>query len=132
MTDKRLFGHTPGSIVNFIDIPADMKQGNIRIEMVSPYADYAAVVTKMMIADRDIAIMGLLKSNLMNIVFCMLILISAIIMILLAVVEKFSGQGTQGLVYLSLYCLDAAFYYFIETKILSIFYGNQTLYSKLV
>lgn len=27
MTDKRLFGHTPGSIVNFIDIPADMKQG---------------------------------------------------------------------------------------------------------
>lgn len=132
MTDKRLFGHTPGSIVNFIDIPADMKQGNIRIEMVSPYADYAAVVTKMMIADRDIAIMGLLKSNLLNIVFCMLILISAIIMILLAVVEKFSGQGTQGLVYLSLYCLDAAFYYFIETKILSIFYGNQTLYSMLV
>lgn len=132
MTDKRLFGHTPGSIVNFIDIPADMKQGNIRIEMVSPYADYAAVVTKMTIADRDIAIMGLLKSNLLNIVFCVLILISAIILILLAVVEKISGQGTQGLVYLSLYCLDAAFYYFIETKILSIFYGNQTLYSMLV
>ena len=39
--DKRIFGHTPGSLVNFIDIPNKLDAGIIQIEMISPYKNYA-------------------------------------------------------------------------------------------
>jgi len=72
--DKRAFGKTPGSIVNFIDIPDELEEGHIRIKMVSPYADYAAIVKTMIIAERDIAIFHLIKSNALSIVSGILII----------------------------------------------------------
>lgn len=61
--DERAFGHTPGSITNFIDIPDELQEGHIRIEMVSPYDNYAANISTMIIAERDIAIFHLIKAR---------------------------------------------------------------------
>ena len=43
VSDQRSFGQTPGSVVNFIDIPADLSTGDIRIEMVTFLAAFLIV-----------------------------------------------------------------------------------------
>lgn len=58
--DKRLFGHTPGSVINFIDIPEHCDEGILQIEMVSAYDNYAAYLSNVRIADRDVAILQVL------------------------------------------------------------------------
>ncbi|MDD6812090.1 MAG: ATP-binding protein [Lachnospiraceae bacterium] len=130
--DKKAFGHTPGSVTNFIDIPENLTEGKIQIKMTSPYDNYAANVGTMTIARRDTAILLLLKSNLFNFVCNILMLISGILLAFIALVRRTSGKGTDGLEYLCIFCLITCVYYFIETKTLNVFYGNQTIYSMLI
>lgn len=132
INDVRTFGHTPGSVYNFIDIPYDLTEGKLRMEMVSPYADYAARVTRVTIGERDVLILQLLQDNLLNIGCNMLILVCGIIFLLLFIIQLASRQDTGGMQYLFGYCIVASMYYFVETKVLHIFYGNQTFYSVMV
>ena len=130
--DKRAFGHTPGSVYNFIDIPGDFKEGRIRIEMMSSYDNFAASIGGMEIAKRDIAILNLIKKNLTRIICNIIILFAGVIMAFLSVIQIRSHQSSNGMGYLSIFCIASSIYYFIETKALHIFYGNQTLYSILI
>lgn len=130
--DQRSFGQTPGSVVNFVDIPSDLSAGEIQIEMCSPYKDYAAKINKITIGKRDILIIKLLKDNVLGIACSFAIVICGIGFALLFFMRKISKQDTEGVLHLCGYCLISALYYFIETKTVSIFYGNQTLYSILV
>ncbi len=132
LKDNRTFGKTPGSIVNFVDIPADTKTGMIQIKMLSPYDDYAARISSITVGERDVLILKLLKSNIVNIMLDFVILVCGFIFFLLFLIRKISKENTRGMQYLSAYCITAAVYYFIETKIMHIFYGNQTLYSVMV
>ena len=132
MNDKRSFGRTPGSVVNFIDIPADLTTGDIRIEMVSPYQDYAAKISDITVGKRDVLILKLFMDNAVNLFCGFAIIICGIGFVFLFLIQRVSGQRTEGIMQISGYCIVAAIYYFIETKTLSIFYGNQTLYSVLV
>ncbi len=130
--DERSFGHTPGSVYNFIDIPYDLEEGKIRIEMVSPYNDYAAKLSTITIGERDVLILNLLQDNIFYILLNIVILICGIIFLLLFIIQLVSKQDTGGMQYLFGYCIVAALYYFVETKVLHIFYGNQTVYSVMV
>ncbi len=130
--DKRSFGHTPGSVHNFIDIPYNLEEGTIRMEMVSPYPDYAARVTAVEIGDRDVLILNLLQDNLLYIALNIVIVICGIIFFLLFVIRTASKQEAGGMQYLCGYCVVTSLYYFVETKVLHIFYGNQTFYSVMV
>ena len=130
--DQRLFGHTPGSVVNFIDLPADMKEGKIRIEMASPYNDYAARLSRVTVGKRDVLILKLLKDNLFSITCNLVIIICGIIFFLLWLIQLISHQDAAGMQYLCGYCISTSLYYCVETKCLHIFYGNETLYSVLV
>ena len=132
VSDKRYFGHTPGSIVNFIDIPVDLQEGRIRIEMVSPYSDYAARISAVTVGSRDVLILQLLQENMFNIFCNLIILMCSMIFLVLFLIQLISGQNTGGIQYLCGYCIVASLYYFVETKVLHIFYGNQTFYSVLV
>ena len=132
VNDKRSFGHTPGSVHNFIDIPYFLEEGSIRMEMVSPYPDYAARVTAVEIGDRDVLILNLLQDNMIYIALNIVIMICGIIFFLLFIIRTASKQDTGGMQYLCGYCVVTSLYYFVETKVLHIFYGNQTFYSVLV
>lgn len=132
VSDQRSFGQTPGSVVNFIDIPADLSTGDIRIEMVSPYADYAAKINEITIGKRDVLILKLLSDNGFHIGLSFAIVVCGVGFALLFLIRKVSKQDTGGVQYLCGYCIVSAIYYFIETKTAHIFYGNQTLYSVLV
>lgn len=130
--DERSFGHTPGSVMNFIDIPENLTEGKIQMEMVSPYPDYAARVTAITVGERDVLIICLLKDKMFDIVCNLVIIFCGIIFFLLSIIQRVSGQKADGVLYLCGYCIVAALYYFVETKVLQIFYGNQTFYSVLV
>lgn len=132
VNDVRTFGRTPGSVYNFIDIPHDLTDGKLRMEMVSPYDDYAARISSVTIGERDVLILQLLQNNLFKIVCNILIMICGIVFFLLFIIQTASRQDTGGVQYLCGYCTVAALYYCVETKVLHIFYGNQTLYSVMV
>lgn len=131
-SDERSFGHTPGSVINFVDIPYELEKGDIRIEMVSPYSDYAAKIGDITVGKRDILILKLLMDNGLNLFCCLVIFICGIGFAFLFLIQRVAGQNTEGIIQISGYCIVAALYYFIETKTLTIFYGNQTLYSIMV
>lgn len=132
MNDSRPFGKTPGSVTNFIDIPEHLSEGKIEIEMVSPYDNYASNITGITISKRDTSILNLLKSNLGNFAMCIIILACGITLFMLAFIQAFSRQTKDGISHLGFMCIFGTIYFSIETKSLSVFYGNQTLYSNLV
>lgn len=132
VSDVRGFGQTPGSVVNFIDIPYSLAEGKIRIEMCSPYDNYSAYISTVTIGKRDVLILKLITDNIFRIVCNLVIFVCGIIFFLLFIIQKLSGQDTGGMQYLCGYCVVASLYYIIETKTMHIFYGNQTMYSVLV
>ena len=130
--DKRLFGHTPGSVMVFADIPRNCETGEIEIEMSSPYADYATYISEITVAKRDVAILHFIKQKAFDIILTVMVMIMALIFLVLAIVQKMSQKEIGGVQYLSIYLLLMSIYYLIETKVPEVFFGNQTLYSNLV
>ena len=57
MDDKRVIGSPPGSVMVFADIPQDSEGKMLQIKMQSTYEDYATYMTKMVVGDRDVAIL---------------------------------------------------------------------------
>ena len=131
-SDKRWFGRTPGSIINFVDIPKSMMHGYITIIAESPYDNYAGNIKSISIGDRDVCILNYLKKKFVSLIECISIILSAIILFTIYIIQKLSNQNTRSVQYISLFLLISGIYYLIETKVLGIFYGNQTLYSILV
>ena len=85
--DQRSFGHTPGSVYNFIDIPNDLEAGRVRMEMTSPYDDYAARVSRITIGERDVLILRLLQDNIVYIIYNMIIFICGIVFFFLFLIQ---------------------------------------------
>lgn len=129
--DKRLFGHTPGSVTNFVDLPEDTA-GELRIEFVSPYDNYASDINPIRIGKRDVLILSLMKQNLGNFGCSVLLLACGLILFLLTFFQIISKQETQKRINLAVFFILFSVSYAIETKILSAFYGNQTVYSNIV
>ena len=132
VNDKRIFGKTPGSIYNFIDIPFNLEQGNIRIKMYSPYDDFATNICEMEIGDKTDSVLNLLKRNLFSIFCNVVILLVASLYGILWCVQRGLGQKSYGMGYLSMYLFLMCCFYFIETKALAIFYGNSTFFSIMI
>ncbi|MGN0292364.1 MAG: response regulator [Lachnospiraceae bacterium] len=132
LNDERLFGRTPGSVIVFTDIPKECEVGEIQIEMSSPYSNYATYLTEISVAKRDVAILHFIKQKAFDIILTMIILIVAVAFLILAIMQKMSIKKISGIEYLGIYLLLMSIYYFIETKVPEVFYGNQTLYSNLI
>ncbi len=132
LNDKKLFGRTPGSVMVFADIPNDCETGEIQIEMCSPYSNYAAYITEISVAKRDVAILNFIKQKAVDIILTMIIMIIAVVFIMLAIVQRMSRKEIGGVDYLGIYLMLMSVYYLIETKVPEVFYGNQTLYSNLI
>ncbi len=132
MHDVRSFGHTAGSVMNFVDIPQTLGAGQIRIEMSSPYRNYASYINTIEVGRRDIVILRMITSSMPKMACNMVILFASLIWGAGGILCVVSKRQTGGLAYLSPFCFVSFLYFSIETKVLNIMYGNQTLYSILV
>lgn len=130
--DKRWFGHTPGSMMHFIDLPEDVDGAALRVMTRSSFDNYAGKLMSMKIGERDLVILDFIKGNMVNLMICFFIYVGAIFLYVLYLVLKLSKQDTHSIEYLSFFAVICGTYYLIETKTLTIFYGNQTLYSILI
>lgn len=131
MHDVRSFGHTAGSVMNFVDIPQTLGEGQIRIEMTSPYDNYASYINTIEVGERDRVILRLLASSMPKTACNMIILFTALLSWVGGVLCLINKRDTGGLGCLALFCVVSFLYFSIETKTMIIFYGNQTLYSVL-
>ena len=132
VSDKRSFGKTPGSITNFVEIPHDFDKGELSMMMVSPYDNYATNICAMVIGETNVVELDLVKQNLFNYFILVIIFFSALMLIVMEIIDLISKQKFSGKLYLGGICFLGAIYHAIETKSLSLFYGNQTLYSIMV
>ena len=130
--DVRLFGKTPGSITNYIKLPKRWNKGEIAIYMKSEYANYAAYLPPMYIADDDVSVLYVLRTNLLKIACSLVMLFVGSIFVLLAIINAASNHPTDGMAYVGSLFIWAAVYFAIETKTMNIFYGNEVVYSFLV
>lgn len=127
-----LFGHTPGSVMVFADIPNRVKEGRIRIELCSPYKDYAAYIQQIIVGDRDVLILQFIGQKAFDFFSTGVILVVGLILLILSFLQRKTHHITEGNEYLAVYFLLVGIYHLVETKALIVFYGNQYLYSNLV
>ncbi len=80
MHDVRSFGHTAGSVMNFVDIPQTLGAGQIRIEMSSPYRNYASYINTIEVGRRDIVILRMITSSMPKMACNMVILFASLIL----------------------------------------------------
>ncbi len=127
--NQRMFGKSPGSRINFVDLPDQIDDGSLRIEFTSSYEDAAATLGGMTVSQRDTAILRLIKTNLINLCCAIVILMTAVIFFILEFVCVRISQNTYGVFWLAALGIDAGLYYLVKTEILSIFYGAKAVYS---
>ncbi len=113
---------------NYANLPNVIEEGDLWIELVSPYKDAAAVLGDVKLTTRDQVVIGVVGSSISDIGCCLLIMLMAIIMFVLAVIRHYTGQPPRGEVYLGLMGLSAGLYCFIGTDTLNIFYSLDEAY----
>lgn len=130
--DVRRFGHTPGSVTHFVDIPRELGAGKIRMEIVSPYAHLAAPVDLIEVGARDVAILSFMKAQLPSMALNMLLLFSTFVLVAVRIISTAVEGGTGGLQHLARFCIVIFVFFTIKTNVLTFVYGNQTLYSNVL
>lgn len=117
-----------GSTENFIDIPKVLQNGDIWIELISPSSNTSMALGNILVETRDMVVIGVFGNSITDIGCCLLIIIMAIIMFVLALIRKHTNQPSRGEIFLGLAGLFAGIYCFIGTHTLSIFYDIQEAY----
>ena len=99
--NQRIFGKSPGSRVNFVDLPNQIEDGRLRIELTSSYDNASAILDRVSVSERDIAILQLIEENLINLFCCIVVLISAVVFLVAGIVCIRTGQNTRGVFWLA-------------------------------
>lgn len=115
--------------VNIPDVIADGGTwGELCIELTVLNQDREIALGNVIVETSDTIVIGLVGSNLADIVCCLLIVITAIIMFVLAMIRRYTSQPSRGEFYLGLFGLTAGVYCFIGTGTLNIFFDMHNSY----
>ncbi len=117
-----------GSSDNFIRLPNLIQNGELCIELSSSVPNAAAELNDIKIETRDVMVIGVVGNRISDIGCCLLIIIMAIIMFVLALIRRYTNQPVRGEFFLGLAGLAAGVYCFIGTDTLSIFYNVHEAY----
>lgn len=117
-----------GKDEHYVDIPNVFADGKLMITLLSAYSDKAAVFEEARVETRDVLLISVVDNNIADIGCCLLIIIMAIIMFVLALIRRYTRQAPRGEMYLALAGFAAGIYCFIGTDTLSIFYDMQEAY----
>lgn len=112
---------------HFVTIPRKFQTGELRIVFIPVHPNTTIVFEDTGIVIHNMVLIGM-GDNIFEIVSCLLIIIMAIIMFILALIRRHTNQPTRGELFLGLADLAAGIYYFIGTDILSLFYEVHEAY----
>lgn len=113
---------------HFIDFPDVTGDRELGIELMVCDPDVEIVLGEVVFTTHDLIVVGLIGSDLADIVCCLLIGIMSVIMFVLALIRRYTGQPGQGEAIWGLFGLLAGVYCFIGTGTLSTFYNIQEAY----
>ena len=113
---------------HFVDLPVQLEHGDFYIALTALKQDAAPKLGEICAESRDMTMIGIVGNNLGDIGCCLLIIIMSIIMFVLALIRRYTGQPPRGEGYLGLAGLAAGLYCFIGTDTLNIFYNLQEAY----
>ncbi len=113
---------------HFVDLPVQLEHGDFYIALTALKQDAAPTLGEICAESRDMTMIGIVGNNLGDIGCCLLIIIMSIIMFVLALIRRYTGQPPRGEGYLGLAGLAAGLYCFIGTDTLNIFYNLQEAY----
>lgn len=102
--------------------------GELCMELTAVNADSEAVFEEAIIGAGDTMVVGLVGNNLADIACCLLIVISAVILFVLAVIRWYTNQPSQGGLFLGLFGLTAGVYCFIGTDTMNLFFDMQGIH----
>ncbi len=125
---KEASGDPLGDMENYADIPNTIQEGELWLVLSSPEPNAAAMLNNVTIETRDAMVIGVMGNNVADIGCCLLIMIVAIIMFVLALIRLYTRQPARGELFLGLAGVAAGVYCFIGTDTLSIFYDVQEAY----
>ncbi|NBI71452.1 response regulator [Clostridiaceae bacterium] len=120
-------GKDSGESGHSVDIPDLLLDGGVRIELTGSDPDEESALFDMAVA-RNAVVIGLVGSNLADVACCLLIVIIAIVMLVLALIRRYTGRPDRGEMILAWFGCTAGVYCFIGTDTLSIFYNLQEAY----
>ena len=116
----------------YVKIPSIVQEseawGELSIELTVFDQDKDVILSNMIVETGDMVVIGLVGSNLTDIVCCLLIIITAIIMFVLALIRWYTNQPSRGEFYLGLFGLTAGIYCFIGSNTLNIFFDMHNAY----
>lgn len=113
---------------HYVDLPNVVEVGEIYIALQPLQTDTPVLLGEASMETRDLVLIGLVGNSIMDIGCCLLIVIMAIIMFVLALIRRYTGQPSRGEIYLGLAGFAAGIYCFIGTDTLSIFYNMDEAY----
>lgn len=113
---------------NAIYLPVLGQDSALWIELTSPYPDTAFLDGIVSIRAQEVMMIGLIGNSIADIACCLVIMIMAVILSVLALIRCCTHQPIRGELFLSVFGLVAGVYCFIATDTLSIFYDIQEAY----
>lgn len=113
---------------NFVDIPKVLEDGELWIVLRPINLNTVAALGDVKIETRDAVIINVVGSNVADIGCCLLIVLMAIIMFVLALIRRYTRQPVRGEFFLGLTGLAAGVYCFIGTDTLNIIYNMHEAY----
>lgn len=105
-----------------VDIPKTFSNGELQIELTVLNQEKEMALGQVVLEAHDVVIFGLSGSNLVDIACCLLIMIAAVVMLVLALIRWHTEQPERGELFLGLFGLVAGVYCFIGTNTLRIFF----------
>lgn len=121
-------GKRPGHAENFVVLPNSFEDGELWIVLTPMHPDLAASLGDVKLETRDKLVINVVVNNIADIGCCLLIIIMAVILFVLALIRKYTHQPVRGELFLGLAELAAGVYCFINTNTLDIFYDIQQAY----
>lgn len=116
----------------YVNLPNIMPEGEIwgelYIELTVLNQHKDVTLSNIIIEASDTVVIGLMGSNLTDIACCLLIIIAAIIMFVLALIRWYTNQPSRGELYLGLFGLTAGIYCFIGTDTVNLFFDMHGAY----
>lgn len=117
-----------GRYENFVDIPQISGEAQMLIVLLPRQTDTAELLGEVRVESQNLVVVGVVGNSVADIGCCILIMITSVVLFMIALVRRYTGQPSRGEVYLGLGGLAAGIYCFIGTDTLSIFYNLHEAY----
>lgn len=120
----RLFGKSPGSAWNFVRLDNKTAGGEIEIELVSPYKDYANTVNEIHYGSKNANVFYIISGNIVGFSVSLLLILIGIMLLLMFGFLRRHGRS-DALLYLGLFAIFAGLWSTVETRMLQFAFSNQ-------